>query len=546
MQASGDKDVSRGEAVPTKGTEMFGFTTSEAPRPRTTATRLAGATLGVAAMLALSACGGSSQSTADSEQVLNFGLSADPAAPITGMQQGGAVNQLLTMVHRGLMTFDSTGALVAGLAESVETSDDTTYSFKLREGSRFNDGSPLTSANVKNSLDYYRDPANGTSLAGSLRDIKSVEAVDERTVEVRLSRPNTAFLQYLALPYAAIVPDASLNSKTPNWIGAGPFEMENLDAGIGVTLDKNEDYYDAANVDLDQVEVKFYPDGEARTNALLSGDVDLIEYVPWENFDRVASAGFTVDAQKGPFQFVQFNVTDGPFANPKVRQAVAYALNRENAVMAAFQSNGAPLGGIAIPESDPAYDPAAGELWDYDPEKAKALLAEAGYPNGFDATLLTTSQYTFLQDTALSVQEDLRAVGINVKLDAPDWSTRVSKGNAGEYDIAVSGDTGAIADPSYLLNWAIDARSFNVSWGYENKELSDLIKAGLEATDDGEKHRIYQDITKLWAEDVPFATINTREQGYAFRNGVEGFKNLPGFLTFYSSYTVADTSVSGE
>ncbi len=111
-------------------------------------------------------------------------------------------------------------------------------------------------------------------------------------------------------------------------------------------------------------------------------------------------------------------------------------------MLAAFQSNGAPLDGIVIPEDDPAYDPAAAELWSYDPEKAKELLAEAGYPDGFSATLLSTSQYTFLQDNALSVQEDLRAIGIDVTLDAPDWSTRVSKGNAGEYDIAVSGDAG--------------------------------------------------------------------------------------------------------
>lgn len=502
---------------------------------------------GAASVLVLAGCGASADSGGSEgdggKQTLVFGLSAEPAAPITGMQQGGAVNQLLTIVHRGLMTYDETGAVVPGVAESVDTSDPTKYVFTLRPDLTFHDDTPLTSENVKNSLDYYRDTANGSQLAAGLKDITDI-ATDGDTVTITLAQPNTAFLQYLALPFAAIVPDSSLNADTANWVGAGPFEMTNLDQGIGLTVEKNDDYYDANEVSLDSIEVKFYPDGEARTNALLSGDVDMIEYVPWENFQRVSDAGLTVDAQQGPFQYVQFNVTEGPFADPKVRQAVAYALNRENAVTAAFQSNGAPLDGIVIPEDDPAYDPKAAELWSYNPEKAKELLADAGYPDGFSATLLSTSQYTFLQDNALSVQEDLRAVGIDVTLDAPDWSTRVSKGNAGEYDLAVSGDAGVITDPSYLLNWVVDSRNFNVGWGYSNETLRGLIEDGLRAADDDDaKKEIYEQIAEIWAEDVPFASINTREQAYAYNDKVKGFETLPGFLVFYSSLNLAHASV---
>ncbi|PRI11245.1 ABC transporter substrate-binding protein [Leucobacter massiliensis] len=500
---------------------------------------------GAAAALLLAGCGSDPGGSGggSGEQILTFGLSAEPATPITGVQQGGAVNQLLTMVHRGLMSYDESGAVVPGVAESVETPDDTSYVFTLREGLTFHDGTPLTADNVKNSLEYYRDPANAPQIASGIADIESIQAEGD-TVTITLSQPNTAFLQYLALPFAAIVPDSSLNPDTPNWVGAGPFEMTELQDGIGVTLTKDEDYYGADEVALDGVEVKFYADGEARTNALLSGDVDMIEYVPWENFDRVAEAGFTVDAKEGPFQYVQFNVEgDSPFADPKVRQAVAYAINRDNAVTAAFQSHGAPLEGIVIPESDPAYTPGAATLWSYDPERAKELLAEAGYPDGFAATLLTTSQYTFLQDNALSVQEDLRAVGIDVTLDAPDWSTRVSQGNAGEYDIAVSGDAGLITDPSYLLNWVVGNENFNVSWGYRNEELTGLIEEGLRSTDDAEKRAIYEEITGLWAEEVPIASINTRQQAYAYSDRVEGFETMPGFLVFYSSFNIANASL---
>ncbi|QYM74945.1 ABC transporter substrate-binding protein [Leucobacter luti] len=517
-------------------------------RPNRRNTWLAALSLGAVAALALTGCGGtaapdSSGGDSSATQVLTFGLSADPAQPITGASQGTAVNQLLTMVHRGLMSFDADGAAVPALAQSVDTPDDTTFVFTLHDGLTFSDDSELTADNVKNSLDYYRDVANGSQLAAPFADIESIESDGGSTVTVKLSQPNTAFLQYLALPFAAIVPDASLNPDTANWVGAGPWEMTNLDQGIGLTMEKNDGYYDAENIALDEIDVKFYADGEARTNALLSGDVDLIDYVTWENFDRVADAGFTVDQVNGPFQYVQFNVEEGPFADPKVRQAVAYALNRDNSVLAAFQSNGEPLYGVSISEKDPAYEKNLANLWEYDPEKAKSLLAEAGYPDGFPATLLATSQYTFLQDNALSVQEDLKAIGIDVTLDAPDWSTRVSKGNEGDYDIAVSGDSGMVTDPSYLINWVTGDNTYNVSWGYSNDEIAGLIGDGLRTTDDAEKHEIYQNIGKIWAEDVPFASLNTRAQAYGFSEDVTGFTNIPGTATFYSGYMLANTSM---
>lgn len=499
--------------------------------------------VGALAALGLTACSGGGGGGDSEGQVLTFGLSADPAQPITGMSQGTAVNNLLAMVHRGLTVFNAAGEVEPSLAQTIDTPDDVTYVFTLHEGLKFSDGSTLTAENVKNTLDYYRDSANGTPLAAPLEDIESIETEGESVVTVRLAQPNTAFLQYLALPYAGVVPDASLNSETANWVGAGPFEMTNLDQGIGLTMEKNEEYFAADEVALDSIAVEFYADGEARTNALLSGDVDLIDYVTWENFERVEQSGFVVDGASGPFQFVQFNVTDGPFADPKVRQAVAYALNRDNSVLAAFQSEGDPLAGLSIDENDPAYDENLENLWDYDPERAKELLAEAGYPDGFSATLLSTSQYTFLQDNALSVQEDLRAIGIDITLDAPDWSTRVSKGNEGDYDLAVSGDSGIVPDPSYLINWVSDERNYNVSWGYENEALQNLIEEGRRATDDAEKHEIYQEIGDIWAEEVPFATLNTRQQAFGYSDRVSGFATIPGALTFYSAYTLADTSV---
>lgn len=503
-------------------------------------------------MLVITACSGGTGSagvdtennSSDTDQVLTFGFSDDPPQPVTGMAQGAAMNQLLPMVHRGLLEFDTDGTVVEALAESVEQPDNTTYVFTLREGLTFNDGSELTADNVKNSLDYVRDPDNGTYLAGVLTDIESVETDSDREVTVTLSSPNNAILEILASPFASIVPDESLNSESANWVGAGPFSMENLEQGVGLTMEKYDGFYDSDSVDLDAIEVRFYPDGDARVNALLSGDVDMIDHVTWENFDRVKDSGFTVDSEYGPFQYVQFNVDDTPFSDPLVRQAVAYALNRENSVMAGFYGNAQPLYGLSILESDAAYDENLENLWEYDPDRARELLDEAGYPDGFDVTLLSTSHYSFLQSLALSVQEDLAAVGINATLDTPDLPSRITQGDQGDYDLAVSGDSGVVADPSYLRDWVRGPDSFNMSYGYVNDEINDLIAEGLRATDDEGKHAIYQEIGELWREDVPFASLNVRDQAYAYSDEVEGFATLPEGLVFFSGYNLTDVSIN--
>jgi ABC-type transport system substrate-binding protein len=503
--------------------------------------------IAAAGLLALSACagGGGTGSNVGGAETLRFGISNEPANLITGVDQGTVGNTMMTLIHRGLMSYDKDGKVVEGLAESMEMTDPTTYTFKLRPNLTFHDGSPVTANNVKASLEYYANKANGSTLYVGLQDIKSVEVKDDHAGAIHLSGPNSAFLEYLAIPTAAIVPDKSLAKDIPNQIGAGPYALKEHNRGVNLILDKFDQYYAADDVKLSEIDMSFYADGSARTNALLGGDVDIIDYVPWPDYDRVSGAsGMTLDAQSGPLQFIQFNVTKGPFADAKVRQAVAYALNRENAVQAAFQGHGEPLTGVKIPKDNPAYDPANTSLFSYDVAKAKALLAEAGYPNGFEAKMLTTSQYTFLQDTALSAQADLGAIGIKVTLDAPDWSTRVAKGNSGDYDLAVAGGAGIVADPTYIKGLVSGPNSFLRSFGYDNPALNAKLDEGLRATDDASKKAAYNGALKIMQADVPYAPINTREQAFAHNSKVSGFKNLPGFLSFYSGYSFADISLS--
>ncbi|WP_237248775.1 ABC transporter substrate-binding protein [Spelaeicoccus albus] len=442
------------------------------------------------------------------------------------------------------MAYDANGKLIPGLAKSVKNPNPKTYVFTLRKHLEFQNGKRVTPAIVKTNLEYYGDKKTGSGLYTGLKYIESIET-GAHSVTVHLDGPDTAFLQWLAVPTAAIVPKSSLNKTTSNKIGAGPFKLTKYQPGIGMTFVKFKKYYGAKSVKLHKIEMKFYADAQSRVNALTSGDVDLIDYVPWPNWNKLAKTpGVTVAGQQGPFQYVQFNVTKKPFSNPKVRQAVAYAVNRKNSVAAAFQGHGKPLDGVVIPKSDPAYDPQYANLWSHDPAKAKKLLAQAGYPNGFKATLLTTSQYQFLEDLGLSVQSDLKAIGIDVKMDSPDWATRTKKGNSGDYDLAVSGGAGRITDPSYLMGHVSGPANYNNSYGYDNPKLNAALLAGLRASTPTEKKAAYGKAQQIIKTDVPFASLNTRSQAFAYSSKVKGFKNLPGFLTFYGGYSFPDVHMT--
>jgi ABC-type transport system substrate-binding protein len=520
--------------------------------PRAWFLRAVAVAIAAATTLAVGGCAPAPSTSGSSSVVgnetLTIGLSAEIASLPAGADKGSAGTMVHTLVNRGLMAYDNKGVLVPGLAASVETPDPTTYTFRLRPDLKFSDGSVITAATVKATLDYLRNPASAARIFSGAKDIAGITEVDDKTVKVTLKGPDSAFLEYLADPTAGIVPPAALKPGEPNWIGAGPFKLDEYVKGVKAVFSRNEHFYENTSQKLNKVNVAFYPDGQARVNALMSGEVDLIDYVPWEDFDRIEKTkGLTLDSQNGPFQFVVFNVTKGPMADPLVRQAVAHAINRDNVVAGALSGHGTPLYGMPVDASNAAFDPAWNEMWGYDPAKAKKLLAEAGYPNGFDVTLLTSAQYAFHQDTALAVQSDLKAVGINVKLDNPDWATRVKQGNEGSYEFAVNGNSGLVTDLSYINSFVSGPPSQNRSFGYDNADLNGILEGALRATDPAAKKELYGKARQIMTAEVPNLPLALRGQAFAYNSGrVHGFKNFPGFLTFYSFYSLVGTTAGNQ
>ena len=474
--------------------------------------------------------------------VLRFGLSTFPPSLKPFDNTGGAANTVKLSIFRGLMGYNAAAELQPEVAESYEWTDPQTLVMTLRDNAVFHNGDPVTAADVVFSLNEITREGSTAFLKSDLAIIETVEAVDDKTVRIALSAPSSIFLNLLANYCSPII---SAKSTDENVIGCGPFTLGAQERGVFIEVERFEDFYIPDEPHLAGIRFIAYADENLRYSALEAGDVDLIEYLPWTQFDTVeASSTLEMKSTLGPFMFLLFNVTDGPFADPRVRQAVGYAIERQDVVDAAFAGRGVPLFGLPNPEGSP-FDLADPEHeFTYDMEKAMALLAEAGYPNGFDCRLLATATYGMHQDTASVVQAYLAMIGINATLDLPDWGSRVTAGTEGRYDIAVHGTSGTFNDPDALFSLLYSGNpSYLQSFGFKSARIDGLLLEGRTEPDVEKRKAIYQELYTAYYEEVPQVPLNWRTQAHAMAVSVGGFEALPGFLNGSTAFVLEETTL---
>ncbi|MEW5719429.1 MAG: ABC transporter substrate-binding protein, partial [Chloroflexota bacterium] len=370
-----------------------------------------------------------------------------------------------------------------------------------------------------------------------------------KTVQLKLKYPMVPLLDYLSLPESVIVSkkwsDDHQGKLSEFPMGAGPYAFKEYLKGQRITLEKFPGFYKPGLPKSDRIIFQFYADGNARVNALRSGDVDVIEYVPWQNIPAIkADTNLKVLGGTGPFMGLIFNTTFKPFSDARVRQAVAYAVDRSAVINTAFSGQGVPIFGMAVPTSSIAYDPKFDNYFKYDPAKAKQLLADAGYASGFKAKLLASSQFDFHQNTAVAVKAELAKIGIDLELDLPDWATRLQKNLKGEYDMLVVGTAGDVADPDYLADYYLSGpiRNNNAP-GWSDPRVDELLKKGRETIDPAQRKAIYAELQQRVLDASPLVFLMWRDQSYAAKKSVDGFTPLPGFLSFQSGITLEEATI---
>jgi peptide/nickel transport system substrate-binding protein len=421
------------------------------------------------------------------------GLDPTVAAPV-------AIGQVSWQnIFEGLTTVDKAGKVQPQLAESWTISPDgLSYTFKLRQGVTFHNGVAFDSSVAKFAIDRARGADSVNPQKRYFASIDAVETPDAATLVLKLKKPTGSLLYWLGWPASVMVEPKSAADNKVTPIGTGPFKFVSWAKGSKVDLAKNADYWNkAVSVKLDTASFRFIGDAQAQAAALTAGDVDAFpEFGAPELVKSFADNKklATVIGNTELKVVAGMNNTRKPFSDKKVRQALMMAVDRATVVEGAWSGYGTPIGSHYTP-NDRGYKDLTG-TWAYDAAKAKALLAEAGYPNGFTFTI-KAPQMAYAQRSSQILQAMFAEIGVTMTIETTEfpakWVADVLK--AADYDMTIV----AHAEPMDIDIYARDPYYFN----YKNPAFNDLL-AKVEATADvAEQDKLYGEAQTILANDVP-------------------------------------------
>ncbi|WP_233256160.1 ABC transporter substrate-binding protein [Falsiroseomonas bella] len=477
--------------------------------------------------------------------LLRFGLSVWPPNLQPWQSVGQAAGMIKMLIGRRLVGFDEKGELRGELARDFgRDASDGAWVFRLDPRAVFHNGEKVTSEDVKWTIEQVAGERSTAYYRAQMQRIDRIETPDAHTVRLHMKEPTATVPLWFANYNMPIVWRGTRNMNEA--MGCGPYRLAAQERGSWIELQAVPNYWVPGQPRTKTIRMTLVADESLRLAALQSGDVDFIEFVPWTGMAAVeADPRFKLESTMGPFMDILFNGTRPPFDNPLVRRAVAHAVKREDIVRVAFSGRGKVLEGMPIVEGTPWWDAELSRGHNYDPERSKALLAQAGHANGINTTLLTTGAFAMHKDSAEVAQQYLAAVGIRAELRVVDWSTRVSQGIRGQYDLAVHGVSADFNDPDGLtvvLDTSLSA-AHGRSFGLSAPRTTELLNKGRQEFDHARRVEIYKDMQRAALEEVPVVGLAWREQGYAFDRRVSGFRILPGALSLSSGVNLEFTSV---
>ena len=483
-------------------------------------------------VMALSACGGqkpensgsddANSSRADSNEIA-VGIAQDLGDSLDPYQMTAAgTREILFNVFEGLYKPNSDGDFVPAVAENYTVSDDgLTYTFTLRDGVQFHNGTAVDAQDVVYSFNTCAANSVDSSLMAALSNVASVEATDENAVTVTLKSADSDFLAYVASVY--IVPDDYTDQKTAP-VGTGPFKFVSRSVQENVILEKFGDYW-GEGAKVDRVVCKIYEDATALVTALNAGSVDIVAHL---SSDQIAGLSGDYDVLEGTMNLVQalyLNNAVEPFNDVRVRQALCYAVNVDDILALTADGHGTKLGSSMYPAFAKYFDDSLTDYYTYDPDKAKELLTEAGYGDGFTMTITVPGNYTPHVNTAQVIAEQLSAVGITAKVQEVEWNSWLQDVYTNrEFETTVIGfDASNLTANALLQRWVSDSDKNMI--GFSDSQYDQLIAAANATTDDAERTSLYKEAERVLTEQAAnvylqdladFVAVNKNLTGYEF------------------------------
>ncbi|WP_233979758.1 glutathione ABC transporter substrate-binding protein GsiB [Pectobacterium versatile] len=445
--------------------------------------------------------------------------------------------------YQGLFGFDKDMKLVNVLADSYDASPDgLTYTVKLHPGVKFHDGSAFNAAAVKVNLDRASNPDNRLKRYNLFKMIDKTEAVDDLTVKITLKTPFSAFVNNLAHPAAVMISPAALKQYGKDIgfhpVGTGPYRFVAWNQTDFAKVEKFNGYWKAGLPKLDSITWRPVVDNNTRAALLQTGEAQFAYPIPFEQA-KVLEKNDKLALVASPsilHRYISMNVTQKPFDNPKVREALNYAINKEALIKVAFSGYATPAEG-PLPSSidySVKYHP-----WPYDPAKARELLKEAGYPDGFTTTLWSSHNHSTAQKVLQFTQQQLAQVGVKVQVTAMDAGQRAAEVEGkGVKETGVRLFYTGWSASTGEADWALSPLFATASWPpaqfntafYSNPQVDADLATALKTTDRTEKQKLYKDAQdKIWA-DAPWIFLATERLVSANSKKLTGFYVMPDTL----------------
>lgn len=440
--------------------------------------------------------------------------------------------------------------VIPGLAESWTTSEDgLVWTFKLRKGVKFHDGTDFNAEAVVFNFQRWSDPNHpyhngefpywGYMFGGYPGVVKEIKALDEYTVQFTLNQPQAPFLQNLAMPVFAIASPTAVKKYGPDYfknpVGTGPFKFVSWQQDSQIIVERNEDYWDGKAY-LDRIIFKVIPDNSARFLELQTGSIDIMDGLNPSDVEFVKQDSSLTLHLRPSFNigYLAMNMDKKPFDNVLVRRAINHAINKEMIVEAFYSGLG-----------QPAKNPMPPTLWgyndeiedyEYNPEKARQLLKEAGYPNGFETELWAMPNprpyFPEPRKIAEAMQADLADVGINAKIVTYDWATYLDKTEDGEHTMAMLGWTGDNGDPDNFLyvlldkDNAVKGTAGNIAF-YRSDELHDLLIEAQQTPNKERRIELYKKAQEIIHRDAPWVCVVHSTPPIPAKSYVKGYTPHP-------------------
>lgn len=501
---------------------------------------MVGAGASLAVLLVGCQGGGNGGVEVDGEPVaggnLVIGQDSEPRSLDPAADSGFASTQIKAQIFDALFEADDSGEIGSNLVAEWEQADPLHYTFTLKDGVVFHDGEELTAEAVKSNLERIADPDGGSTWQDTLAAVDSIEAVDELTLDLTLSEPYAPLLSvladqpgYMVSPAALEDPDSIANSP----VGTGAFEFESWSSNDRIELTANDSYWRDDEPYLESITFRPLTDPTAKVTDLLSGQIQVVDYVPAQLIERVESAENLVyeegEPNYGATVYVPMNPTQAPFDDPAVRQAVQISIDRQTIVDNVTFGSGTPAESM-LGSSSWAFDPSL-EPFEYDPEGAEELL------DGQQIEIELQVPPTYVQEAQV-MAENLAAAGINVEMTRMDWGQLIDNYYSGDFEMQIQDVLGLTrSDPDGLLSGFFAQDGSLNGTGVGSDEIDAKLAEARQIDDDEARKEVYAGILQEEREHAYFAPVYNPANNRAWAQEVQNMSPPPnGLMTLREAW----------